>query len=73
MCKFGSRNDAKMLREDVRVRDARERMMAHLWCEDRDIDLQEEPTEAVCEVCGYSDASVVHGICADCRQGHRVD
>lgn len=68
MCKFGTRNDAKMLREDVRVRDARECMWAHLWCENRDINLQEEPQDGICEICGYEDASVHHGICPDCRQ-----
>ena len=56
---------------DYRVRDGRERLKAHLWCEERQITRQ-EPSEDVCEACGYSDVSVEHGICADCRQGIMV-
>jgi hypothetical protein len=51
-----------------RVRDGRERLKAHLWCEERDLP-RNEPQDDICEVCGYEDASVEHGICADCRQG----
>lgn len=71
MCKYGNRNDAKFLREDVRVRDARERIQTHLWCEERGLSRQ-EPVDPICEVCGFEDVSVDHGICADCRQGHQV-
>jgi hypothetical protein len=28
--------------------------------------------DPICEVCGFEDVSVDHGICADCRQGHQV-
>ena len=53
---------------EYRVRDARERIKAHLWCEDRGVAQHEEPQDGICEVCGYEDASVHHGICPDCRQ-----
>lgn len=68
MCKFGTRNDAKVLNHEYRVRDARESIKVHLWCEERDMP-RRDAVEDTCEVCGYSDVSVENGICADCRQG----
>lgn len=70
MCKWNGKNDFKVFRNEVRVKDAQERMRIELWAGDRLPEQQPEAT--VCEVCGVQDPCVDNGVCAECRQGMQI-
>ena len=70
MCKWNGKNDIKVFRNEVLVKDAQERMKIEVWARENLHNMTRE--DCICEVCGIVDPCVDNGICAECRQGMEI-